>query len=245
MILSSSRDRRTIWRHRLAILSPAHIDINTGFRQLRQYVLAVAAIGRKDISDAAVTRKGLYGAFGHDVDRERRRQCLDVKDVGGGRVLGTCARPSQTLRPGAFVKSPHLRIPDVRTGVRVPQRRPPIRRHVAPGKTRGRAPTPVRPPLRGAVVKPSIPPHIVHLSGFGRSMKVSSSDSCHRTFQCRPGSVLAPHGTSQAKTAVVTLQCSAKHHAFTSSICFHFARSFALVIGWTLGVLKQLVRTED
>ena len=97
-------------------MSPAHIDINTGFRQLRQYVLAVAAIGRKDISDAAVTRKGLYGAFGHDVDRERRRQCLDVKDVGGGRVLGTCARPSRTLRPGAFVKSPHLRIPDVRTG---------------------------------------------------------------------------------------------------------------------------------
>jgi hypothetical protein len=69
------------------------IDINAGFRELRQYVLAVAAIGRKDISDTAVIGKGLYGAFGHGVDRERRRQCLDVKDVGGGRVLGARARP--------------------------------------------------------------------------------------------------------------------------------------------------------
>jgi hypothetical protein len=69
------------------------IDINASFRELLQYVLAVAAIGGEDISDAAVIGKGLYGASGHGIDREQRCQCLDVKNVGGSRVLGARARP--------------------------------------------------------------------------------------------------------------------------------------------------------
>ena len=76
------------------------------FANCCQHLLAVAAIGGKDIFDLAVIRECLDGAFGHGVDRERRRQCLDVENVGSGGVLGARARPQQPLRPAALVINP-------------------------------------------------------------------------------------------------------------------------------------------
>src|SRR6266516_3610154 len=47
--------------------------------------------------------KSFQCAFRHGVDRERCSQTLDVKNVGGLRVLGPCAGPQQALRTSAKV----------------------------------------------------------------------------------------------------------------------------------------------
>src|ERR1700677_670708 len=47
--------------------------------------------------------QGLQGFFGHGVHRESCSQCLDIKNVGSFGVLGSGARPQQTLRTTAQV----------------------------------------------------------------------------------------------------------------------------------------------
>src|SRR5438132_12224495 len=50
-----------------------------------------------------MSSKRLQAPFSHGVHRERRSQTLDVKNVGGLRVLGPCAGPQQALRTSAKV----------------------------------------------------------------------------------------------------------------------------------------------
>ena len=50
--------------------------------------------------DRAVVGEGEQGLLGHRVDRERRRQRLDVEDVGRLLVLGAGAGPQEPLRSG-------------------------------------------------------------------------------------------------------------------------------------------------
>ena len=79
------------------------VDVDAGPGELRQHFLAVATVGRQQRAEFAVLGEGFQGALGHGVHRERRRQGLDVQDVGGLGVLGARAGPQQALRAGPGV----------------------------------------------------------------------------------------------------------------------------------------------
>src|SRR5262249_6870430 len=78
-------------------------DVDTSLGELIQYRLALAAVGRHDFADFSVIGQRFEGAFGHGIDRERRRKRFDVEHVGSFGVLGSRAGPQQPLRTSAGV----------------------------------------------------------------------------------------------------------------------------------------------
>ena len=73
------------------------IDIDSGLAKLGQHLFAIAAIGRQEWTHATVIVERGQRALRHCVHRERRRQRLDVEDIGSLRVLGARASPEKPL----------------------------------------------------------------------------------------------------------------------------------------------------
>jgi len=71
-------------RLRPFVLKPGRqgVDIDTCLRELRQDFLAVTAVCRQEFTNFAVLRQRFQCALRHGVDREGRREGLDVEDVG-------------------------------------------------------------------------------------------------------------------------------------------------------------------
>ena len=68
-----------------------------GFRSPRRLL-------ERNVADLAVVAQGVERGFGHTgVDRERRRESLDVQQIRRLRVLRACAGPEQSLRPRASI----------------------------------------------------------------------------------------------------------------------------------------------
>src|SRR5262249_48341702 len=78
-------------------LGRERVDVDTGLGEPGQDLLAVATVGRQDLTELAVLGEGLQSAFGHGVDREGRGEGLDVQNVGGLRILGARAGPQEPL----------------------------------------------------------------------------------------------------------------------------------------------------
>src|ERR1700722_17947321 len=74
-------------------LGSESIDINSGLGELRQDLLAVAAIGRQCGANFAVIGECLQGSIRHSVHRKWGGQSLDVKYVGRFGILSSRAGP--------------------------------------------------------------------------------------------------------------------------------------------------------
>src|SRR5262249_22663185 len=79
------------------------INIDAGFGEAGKDLLAVAAVGGKRRGQLAVIAKGKQRGLGHGVYREGRGERSNVEHIGCVTILGSGARPKQTLGPSAFV----------------------------------------------------------------------------------------------------------------------------------------------
>ena len=82
------------------------IDVDACPGELAEDGLAVAAVGRHEVTELRVGGQRLQRALRHRVHGERRGELLHVEDVGRLRVLGPRAGPEQPLRMGPEVVQP-------------------------------------------------------------------------------------------------------------------------------------------
>src|SRR5215469_109497 len=78
-----------------------NVDARPG--ELSQHLFAVSAIGREQLPQFSVSCQSFQGGLRHSVHREWRCQGLDVENVRGLGIFGSCACPQQTLRTTAEI----------------------------------------------------------------------------------------------------------------------------------------------
>src|SRR5581483_11453581 len=73
------------------------VDVDSGAAELREHLLAIAAVRRQRRADLAVVGERMQSRLGYRVDGEGRGQRLDVEHVGSPGVLGAGTGPEQAL----------------------------------------------------------------------------------------------------------------------------------------------------
>src|SRR5215469_10897380 len=79
------------------------INVHARLGELSQHLFAVSAISREQLALFSVSSQSLQRGLWHSVHREWRCQGLDVENVGGFGIFGSCACPQQSLRTTAEI----------------------------------------------------------------------------------------------------------------------------------------------
>src|SRR5437667_110986 len=79
------------------------VEVDACLGESGERLIDVSAVVGEQATQVPVVGEGEQRRVRHRVDRQLRRERLDVEDVGSGRVLGAGARKQQTLRIGASV----------------------------------------------------------------------------------------------------------------------------------------------